>query len=273
MSNNNARVSGLRRKLQEIIFEADTPTGSAFDTALFIAIAFSVATVCLESVSSVRAEYGRTLRLLEWFITILFTVEYALRLYCVGRPLKYATSFFGMIDFLAILPSYLGLLFVGTHTLSVVRAVRLLRIFRVFKLGHFLGEATVISDALRASSRKIAVFLFAVLNLVLILGAVMYMIEGEQSGFTSIPQSVYWAIVTLTTVGYGDIIPQTALGKFVASIIMITGYGIIAVPTGIVTAEFTKVNIATVSTQACPECSAEGHTPGAAFCNRCGENL
>lgn len=231
----------FRLAMHEVIFEADTAAGKAFDVMLMVCIILSIAVVMLESVAGIRRAYGPWLRTAEWGFTLLFTVEYILRLISVGRPLRYARSFFGIIDLLAIAPTYLGLIFTGSHTLIVIRAIRLLRVFRVFKLAHFLGEAQELRAALRASVNKIIVFIGTVLTLVMIIGAMMYLIEGEGSGFTSIPQGIYWAIVTMTTVGYGDIAPVTVLGKFFASVVMMTGYGIIAVPTGIVTVELAGV--------------------------------
>ncbi len=262
-----------RAKLHEIIFEADTPGGKLFDILLILSIVISVILVMLDSVSSIRHSFGKQLFIGEWFFTILFTVEYLLRLYSVGRPLSYATSFFGLVDLLAILPSYLSIFFPGTHYLLVIRILRVLRIFRVLKLVQYLGEIHILSRALLASRRKITVFLFAVLSLVVVFGSLMYLIEKPEHGFTSIPRSIYWAIVTLTTVGYGDISPQTALGQAISAVIMIIGYGIIAVPTGIVTAELTKAYKKGVSTQACPECSAEGHDVDAKYCKFCGAGL
>ena len=263
-----------RHHLHEIIFEADTPAGRAFDVGLLVCILISVAAVLLESVPDIQLRFGRWLRGLEWAVTVLFTAEYLLRLVSVGKPLRYALSFFGLVDLLAILPTYLSLFIAGTQSLIVIRALRLLRVFRVLKLMHFLGEAQMLLAALRASFRKITVFLGTVLTLVLIIGALMYLIEGEASGFTSIPESIYWAIVTLTTVGYGDIAPQTPLGKSLASLVMVTGYGILAVPTGIVTVELAQLSTKKpVSTQACPECSGEGHDVDARFCKHCGAHL
>ena len=266
----------LRRRLHTIIFEAETPIGKAFDVGLLLSILVSVVAVCLESVESVRDSHGELLIRIEWFLTAAFTVEYLLRLYCVARPLKYARSFFGVVDLLSILPTYLSLVFASAHSLLVIRALRLLRIFRVFKLGQFVRDADVLTRALAASRRKIMVFLGGVVVLVLILGTLMYMVEGEENGFTSIPESVYWAIVTLTTVGYGDIAPATVLGKFIASCVMIIGYAIIAVPTGIVSVEMHRAgreHSAEVSTQACPSCSVEGHHPRARHCDQCGTLL
>ena len=266
--------SSRKARLHEIIFEADTPAGKAFDIVLLILIVLSVVAVMLESVVSVRSQYGPWLRAFEWIVTILFTIEYVLRLYCVGRPVRYARSFFGVVDFLSILPSYLSVIIPGAQSFMVIRALRLLRVFRVLKLAHFVGEASELTAALRASARKIIVFLGAVLTLVTIVGSLMYLIEGEAHGFTNIPVSIYWAIVTMTTVGYGDIAPQTPLGKILASAIMIMGYGIIAVPTGIVSVELAGVAKGKkVSTQACPDCGAGGHAPDAVHCKYCGSKL
>ncbi|MBW2438949.1 MAG: ion transporter [Deltaproteobacteria bacterium] len=263
----------LRRSLHEIIFEADTPAGKLFDVLLILSIVVSVVLVMLDSVSSVRHAYGDLLYTGEWVFTILFTIEYGLRLYSVGRPLSYATSFFGVVDLLAILPTYLSIVFPGTQYFLVIRILRVLRVFRVLKLVQYMSEARVLMQAMRASRRKITVFLFVVLTLVVIFGSLMYIIEDPQSGFTSIPQSIYWAIVTLTTVGYGDISPQTGLGQSLAALIMVIGYGIIAVPTGIVTAELAQASRKPISTQSCPQCSAEGHDPDAEFCKYCGARL
>jgi voltage-gated potassium channel len=265
---------GLTREwLHEVIFEADTPAGKAFDVALLVGIAASVLAVLLESIAAIRHSYGGLLRGIEWALTLLFTVEYVLRLVSVGRIRSYALSFFGIVDLLAIVPTYLSLVVAGTQSLIVIRALRFLRAFRVLKLAQFVGEARLLSAALRASVRKVAVFLGAVLTLVLIVGALMYLIEGEPSGFTTIPESMYWAIVTMTTVGYGDIAPQTVVGKLLASLLMILGYGIIAVPTGIVTVELASVTRTPISTQACRECGREGHDSDAAFCKFCGTPL
>jgi voltage-gated potassium channel len=262
-----------RRRLHEIIFEADTPAGRAFDVVLIISIVCSVLTVMLDSIPRVRAVYAPTLIAVEWGFTLLFTLEYALRLLSVKRPLRYATSFFGVVDLLAILPTYLGLLFAGSQYFLVIRVLRLLRIFRVLKLVEYLQQADVLRRALQASRYKISVFLLTVLTIVTIVGAVMYVIEGEASGFTDIPTSMYWAIVTLTTVGYGDIAPQTPLGQALAAVVMLLGYGIIAVPTGIVTIELTRASQTPVSTQACPSCGASGHDPDAVHCKYCGTRL
>lgn len=263
----------LRRRLQIIIFEADTPAGKAFDVALLFAIGVSVITVMLESVNSIADRFGAELRLAEWLITLSFTVEYVLRMFCVERPSRYARSFFGIVDLLAILPSYLSLIIPGSQSLLVIRALRLLRIFRVFKLAPFLREANVLITALRSGSRKVVVFLGTVLVLVAILGSTMYIIEGEENGFDNIPLSMYWAIVTMTTVGYGDLTPQTPLGRLVATVVMIIGYGIIAIPTGIVTSEIIQANRIPVTTRHCPACLTEGHAADARYCKDCSEQL
>ena len=262
-----------RVRLHEVIFEADTAAGRAFDVLLLWCIVLSVLAVLLESVAAVHERYAWFLRAAEWAFTILFTVEYVLRLVSVGRPLRYASSFFGVVDLLAIVPTYLSVLLPGAQTLLVIRALRLLRVFRVLKLVRFVEEARVLGQALRASRHKITVFLGTVATLVLIVGTLMYLIEGEANGFDSIPRSIYWAIVTLTTVGYGDIAPTTVLGQMLASVVMILGYSIIAVPTGIVTVELSKATKEQVSTQACPQCSAEGHDADAKHCKYCGARL
>jgi len=263
----------LRATLHEVIFEADTPAGKLFDVVLIWSIVFSVLTVILESVSSVRESYGFYLNILEWFFTILFTVEYLLRIFSVGKPLRYITSFFGIVDLLAVIPTYVSLFIPGSQYLINIRILRLLRVFRVFKLSAYLSEAHIITTALKASRRKISVFLLTVITICVIIGTCMYVIEGEENGFTSIPISIYWAIVTLTTVGYGDLSPISPLGKTLAAFVMIMGYGIIAVPTGIVTAELTSMSFVSTSTQACPECSAEGHDTDATHCKYCGSQL
>lgn len=263
-----------RARLHEIIFEADTPAGKAFDLILLVAILLSVLAVMLDSIEPVNARWAPLLYKVEWGFTILFTVEYFLRLICVGRPGRYATSFFGVIDFVAIVPTYLSLLLPGSQYLLVIRVLRVLRVFRVLKVVKYVGEARMLMSALSASRRKITIFLFTILTLVTILGSVMYLIEGPENGFTSIPMSVYWAVVTLTTVGYGDISPQTPAGMFLASIIMIMGYGIIAVPTGIVTAEISFAMAGSKSnTRACRECSDDAHSTGAVYCKTCGARL
>ncbi|MEE8575216.1 MAG: ion transporter [Thermodesulfobacteriota bacterium] len=270
----NHKHTGWRQDLHEVIFEADTPAGKFFDVALVVCIILSVLAVMLDSVGAIRADFGEVLYTLEWAFTILFTIEYVLRLVCVGRPLGYATSFFGVIDLLAILPTYISLLLPSTKYLLVIRVLRVLRIFRILKLAKFVGEAGLLMDAMRASRRKITIFFFVVMTLVVILGSFMYIIEGDEHGFTSIPQGVYWAIVTLTTVGYGDIAPETTPGRILASFVMIMGYAIIAVPTGIVTAEISyAVGKSRVVTRSCHECSVEIHDSDDKFCRQCGAEL
>jgi len=254
---NRPPENNWRNTLYTIIFEADTPAGKLFDEVLILAILLSIIVVMLDSVSSIAAVYGDLFYTLEWIFTILFTVEYILRLICVGRPVRYATSFFGIIDLLAILPTYLSLMLPGSQYLLVIRSLRLLRVFRVLKLAQYIGEADLLMRALRASRRKITLFLFTVLT---------------ESGFTSIPRSIYWAIITLTTVGYGDIVPETNLGQALASVIMIIGYSIIAVPTGIVTSEITYAS-KYFKGRVCQNCSFEGHDIDAKFCKHCGAKL
>ncbi len=271
--NKNELNASWKIQLHEIIFEANTPAGKLFDILLIISILLSVAVVLLDSVASYRAEYGELFYTLEWFFTVLFSIEYILRIICVAKPFGYATSFYGIIDFLAIMPTYISLFLPGYHYLLVIRILRVLRIFRVLKFVQYIGEASNLAAALRASRRKITIFLVTVSTLVVILGAMMYLIEGEENGFTSIPKSIYWAIVTLTTVGYGDISPQTNLGQTLASFIMIMGYAIIAVPTGIVTVELSNARGKNVSGEVCPACSAEGHDADAQYCKYCGSKL
>ncbi len=288
-----------REELYRIIFGTETPTGKAFDVALLVLIVLSIILVMLESVEDLNRKYHHIFVVIEWFLTIIFTIEYAVRIYIVRRPLKYMTSFFGIVDFLAILPSYLSLILVGAHYFLVVRALRLLRIFRVFKLGRYLGESQILIRALQASRVKITVFLIAVLNAVTVIGAIMYLVEGSaNSGFDSIPRSVYWAIVTITTVGYGDIAPATTLGQFLAAMLMVLGYAIIAVPTGIVSVELAqaqeevkeelKVEMSEIthaienismkpsvpkSEILCSNCEHSGHDIDAEYCKYCGEVL
>jgi voltage-gated potassium channel len=268
----------FRQRIHTIIFEADTPAGKAFDVGLLVTIIVSVILVMLESVREINAVYGRFFDISEWIITIFFTIEYLLRIYSVRKPQKYIFSFYGIVDLLAILPAFLELLVVGSQYLVIVRAIRLLRVFRIMKLAEFTAGGLVLGKALRASRPKIIVFLMTVGTIVIILGTVMYMIEGgqEEAGFTSIPRSIYWAIVTVTTVGYGDIAPVTPLGQFISAILMIIGYGIIAVPTGIVTTELASIQNETakkLNTIACPDCSREGHESDARFCKYCGADL
>lgn len=268
-----AEWTGFREKCRKIIFLSNQPAEKLFDVVLIIAIVLSLLIVMLDSIEAYRLEYGTIFYSLEWFLTILFTIEYLLRLYVAKSALRYGRSFFGVIDLLAILPTYLDLLLPGAHYLMTLRVLRVLRIFRVLKMVQFVGEANQLSLALKNSMRKIMIFVFAVLTLVCILGSMMYLIEGPENGYTSIPRSVYWAIVTLTTVGYGDISPQTTLGQLFASLVMVTGYGIIAVPTGIVTAEITRASWDKDRNHACQSCGFDKHRSDARFCQQCGERL
>ena len=276
-----------KRKLHEIIYEADTPMGKRFDLILFFLIVVSVVLILLESVKEIDAKYHQILLTLEWIITIFFTVEYIARVICIKEPKKYIFSFYGIIDFVSTIPLYVSYIFAGSQVLLAFRVFRMLRIFRILKLVRFIGEATQLKKALKASRTKIAVFIYVVLILSVIMGTIMYLIEGDEAGFTSIPRSIYWTIVTLTTVGYGDIAPETNLGQFIAMIIMVMGYGIIAVPTGIVTVEFSKQNgenskkkpalhdelAVHLNTQSCPYCTKTHHKDGAKYCYSCGNPL
>jgi voltage-gated potassium channel len=267
-------TSRWRRRLHTVIFEADTPAGRAFDVALIACILASIGLVMLESMPAIGVRWRRELFAAELAFTVLFTIEYLLRLIALRQPLAYARSPLGIIDLLAIAPTWLGLIVPGAQFFLTVRVLRLLRIFRILKLGEYLSEAAVITGALRASRRKIGVFLYTIVTLVVLIGALMYMVEGPEHGFTDIPVSMYWAIVTLTTVGYGDLSPQTGLGKLLASVVMIMGYAIIAVPTGIVTSELTAARYrGGQSRQACPRCGREGHDDDASHCKYCGSAL
>lgn len=261
-----------RKKLYTVIFEAETPAGRLFDILLVWAILLSVVVVCLESIREVKASYGPILLMIEWFFTILFSVEFLLRIISIRKPSSYLFSFYGAVDLLAILPSYLGLFFIGAHSLMVIRSIRLLRVFRLFKLTRYIGEGEVLIKALSSGRHKIMVFVMAVLTIALFMGALMFVVEGESHGFTSIPKGMYWAIVTMTTVGYGDLAPQTDLGKIIASALMIMGYGIIAVPTGIVSVEMANVT-KNKTTRTCQSCMLEGHTLEANYCRACGVHL
>jgi voltage-gated potassium channel len=266
-----------RARAYDIIFEADTPAGKAFDVLLIVSILLSVLVVMMDSSAPIGNEYGRQLYLLEWFFTVLFTLEYILRLMCVRIKRKYATSLLGIVDLVAIIPTYMSILIPGSQFLLVIRILRVLRIFRVLKLVQYMSEADLLIRAMRASRRKITIFLFTVLALVTVMGSLMYLIEGEQSGFTSIPISIYWAIITMTTVGYGDIVPHTSIGRALASFIMIMGYSIIAVPTGIVTSEMSLVSMEerkkSSSTKECSICRSREHDHEALFCKLCGGEL
>jgi len=269
------QLTPLQARLYEIIFEAESPLGKRFDIGLMIMIVASVITVFLESIPSLRAEYSQVFFVLEWMFTVFFTVEYILRIYCSLRPIRYIRSFYGVIDLLSILPTYLSLLIPGSQVGAVIRILRLLRVFRIFKLDNFLHQGDVIGRALLRSRRKIAVFIYAVVLLVIVIGSLMYLIEANGPAahqFDSIPRSIYWAIVTITTVGYGDISPATTLGQLIAAMVMIAGYAIIAVPTGIVSAEFVAANRENNSL-VCPHCMEEGHDDDAQHCKHCGGAL
>jgi voltage-gated potassium channel len=268
------KSSDWRFRLHEIIYESNTPAGKAFDIGLLIAIFTSIIVVMLDSVQSLHQSYGVLFIRLEWFFTALFTVEYGLRLISIRKPWLYVFSLLGMIDLIALVPTYLGFFFAGAQSLLVFRALRLLRVFRIFNLGLFLTEINYLTTALRGSIRKISIFLLTVLTLTVILGSIMYLVEQKENGFSNIPESIYWAIVTITTVGYGDISPITPMGKFVASIVMLIGYGIIAVPTGIITHDLAlaarnKKDLP----ESCPGCGHEGHESDALFCKFCGSAL
>lgn len=275
MTNNNAKESN-REKLHQIIFEADTPLGKKFDIMLLVFIMLSVFIVMLDSVPNIHSTMPHIFYGIEWFFTIAFTIEYALRVYTVKKPFKnYIFSFYGIIDFMAILPTYLSLIIFGSQYFMVIRIFRMIRIFRILKLGRFIGATELLKKSFMASRHKIAVFLEVVLTVVFLMGSLMYLIEGPESGFTSIPRGIYWAIVTLTTVGYGDIAPVTVLGQFVASLVMILGYAIIAVPTGIITVEMQKAEALrqNLNTHVCSNCYHDHHDDDAVFCKRCGSEL
>lgn len=275
MAKNLDNWSPFRKRLHSIIFEAETTEGKIFDIVLLLVILASVIVVMLETVDVYSQKYGRIFNILEWIFTIIFAIEYGFRIYCVHQPRKYIFSFFGIVDLLSILPTFISLILAGTQSLMIIRGLRLLRVFRIFKLAHFLSQGQVIIAALKASREKIMVFMIFILILVSIFGSLMYLIEGRSnSGFDSIPRSIYWAIVTLTTVGYGDISPVTSIGQFIASLIMIAGYSILAVPTGIVTGEIIRENNKKKKlTETCPHCMAEGHDFDAIYCKMCGELL
>ncbi|WP_397446793.1 ion transporter [Polaribacter sp. R77954] len=267
------KKSTWKQRLHEVIYEADTKEGKLFDVVLLIAIIASILLVMLESVDSFDKKYHTFLNISEWVITILFSIEYILRIISIHKPTKYIFSFYGMIDLLSTIPKYLSFIIIGSHHLAALRALRLLRVFRILKLTRYVGASNNLLVAMKASKAKILVFLFFVTIICIILGTIMYMIEGADNGFTSIPRSVYWAIVTLTTVGFGDIAPQTPLGQFIASIIMILGYAIIAIPTGIVSSEIARNAKDENNTQACPNCLQEKHKNNAKHCYNCGSIL
>ncbi len=263
----------LKQQLHDIIFEAETPAGKAFDIGLIICILLSILIITLESVEEIGNQYGKLLYGLEWFFNIIFSIEYCLRIWTVTKKRTYALSFFGIVDLLSILPTYLSLFFTGASSLLIIRSLRLIRIFRIFKLARFVGEGNNLAMALRSARHKITIFLLTIVTTIIITGTLMYLIEGRENGFSSIPKSIYWAVVTMTTVGYGDIAPQTALGQSLASLIMILGYAIIAVPTGIVSAELTHQKRKEVSTNVCKHCLREGHDVDATYCKYCSQKL
>ncbi len=273
MSNRYPDSNSWRARWHDIIFEAETPAGRNFDIVLLVAILGSLVAIMLESVESLSTNYRTVFLYVEWFFTVLFTTEYIMRLLVVHRKRKYVLSFYGIIDLLSILPTFLSLIFFGAHYFMAIRSLRLIRVFRVLKMVRFLGEARVLSSALRASRIKITVFLVAVMCVVFIMGTIMFLVEGKTNGFSSIPVSIYWCIVTLTTVGYGDISPQTPLGQIIASIIMVLGYGIIAVPTGIVTAEMGKANFNEDNARQCNNCGEQGLGRSSLYCRNCGSKL
>lgn len=271
----NKQKAAWRHRLHEIIYEADTPSGKFFDVVILIVIVISIALVMLESVSSLNLKYYWEFYIAEWIITIIFSVEYILRIISIKRPKYYIFSFYGIVDLLSTLPAYIAFIFGGHNLLFAVRALRLLRVFRILKITRYIGESNRLKKALKSSGPKITVFLFAVIIICIIAGTLMHLIEGEAGGFDNIPVSIYWSIVTLTTVGFGDIHPITPLGQFIASFIMIVGYGIIAVPTGIVSSEFTKSQKDNIlrNTQACRHCNETKHLDNADFCHNCGKKL
>jgi len=270
-----ARIEGWRHTLYQIIYQANTPAGKGFDITLMLLILASVLTIMLDSVAEINQAYGKELYVAEWLFTILFTLEYSLRIFCIHKPSKYIVSFYGLIDLLSIIPSYLSLFLPGAHYLQVIRILRVLRVFRVLKLVRFINQANILVNALQASRLKIAIFMFTISTLLVVFGSTMYLIEGPENGFTNIPVSIYWAVVTLTTVGFGDITPKTDLGRAVSAVVMIIGYAIIAVPTGIFTAELSKEMKKQRKTdpRSCPRCRHAGHEQDANYCRICGTEL
>jgi voltage-gated potassium channel len=265
--------AGWRARLFRVVFEADTPAGRAFDIVVIVAILLSVAAVMADSMARVSARHGPLLDSVEWLFTALFTIEYIARLSCVRKPLRYATSFFGLVDLAAVLPTYLAFFFPEAQVLIDVRILRLVRVFRVFKLTRYLAEVRLLGSAMANSMRKILVFLSVVVMVVLVVGTLMYVVEGPGNGFTSIPRSIYWALSTITTVGYGDMVPHTEIGRALASIVMLIGWGILAVPTGIVTAEMTVQSLGHARARRCSECRTSSHSADARYCRRCGAKL
>ncbi len=270
-------MKSYRNRLYEIIFEADTKAGKAFDIALLIAVVLSVLVVVFDSVASYNLKYGNLFYWIEWFLTLLFTVEFFARIYVVNKPFKYIFSFYGIVDFLSILPTYLSLFLTGSHYLAVIRVFRILRIFRVLKLARYVKASNSLKHALINSRARIIVFFEVIVTIVILIGSIMYLVEGPENGFDNIPRSIYWAVVTITTVGYGDIAPQTVLGQALASLLMLTGYAIIAVPTGIITSEIVtapkKRRKTPVNTQVCQNCHYDKHDDDAKYCKMCGYKL
>lgn len=273
MKKNNHKSSGWKKKMYEIIFYSDTFYGKLFDQILLVLILISIVAVMLESVATIRLQYSESLITIEWALTIIFLAEYILRIISSPRPLKYIISFFGIIDLLAILPSFISLIIPGVQPLIVIRALRLLRVYRILKLSRYIQEGNTLILAIRKSFYKIFIFMFFIFILVILLGSLMYVIEDGENGFYSIPLGIYWAVITLTTVGYGDIVPVTALGKFVATFIMLLGYSIIAIPTGIVSAELSFSRKEKTETRICSVCGEAGHQYDANYCRKCGHNL
>lgn len=273
MKEQDPKTPKWKARLHEIIYEADTPAGRFFDVALLVVILVSIILVMLESVQSLYVQYYWEFHVAEWIITFLFTLEYIARIVSINKKRKYIFSFYGIVDLLSTIPTYLAFIFGGYNILFGIRALRLLRVFRVLKITRYITESNKLASALRNSKAKILVFLFAVFVICIIMGTIMYLVEGPENGYTSIPISIYWCIVTLTTVGFGDIHPVTPLGRAIASLIMITGYGIIAVPTGIVSAEYTKATTTPTNTQVCPHCNETRHLDDAEYCHNCGKKL
>lgn len=274
MKENKDPAKNWKSRLHEIIYEADTSIGKWFDIVLIFLILSSIILVILESVEPFDQEYHRFLYTAEWFITIVFSIEYIARFLSIKKPFRYVFSFYGIIDLLSTIPLYLSFIFPGSQVLIVIRAIRLLRLFRILKMVKFIGEARKLKNALWDSRTKITVFIFAIMVISIIIGTLMYLVEGEEAGFTSIPKGIYWTIVTMTTVGFGDMVPLTALGQTISVIVMVMGYGIIAVPTGIVSAEFSRQNkLIHTNTQACPNCNAHYHNDNAKYCYNCGHLL
>jgi len=274
MKEHSASEKNWRSKIFKIIYHSDTPAGKWFDLLLIIFIVISVLTIVLDSVNELHIKYGSALNYLEWFFTIIFTLEYILRLISIRRPMRYVFSFFGIVDILSIIPTYLSLFFIGTQQLLVIRILRILRVFRILKLVQYTHQAQMLTNAINNSRHKIFVFFFFIATILVIFGSLMYLIEGPENGFESIPHGIYWAVVTLTTVGYGDIAPHTVLGRIVASFIMLTGYSVIAVPTGIFSSELNEeIKRTRDRSRVCKTCDLRGHTQRAVYCRRCGEEL